>query len=126
MTFEEWFEKKWEPWIPYGVGKGYEIQSWGRDDEGHAFISTRMKCLIKEGFEAGLNEGRPKWHFLSDGDYPPSRELVLVLADWFGEKRFTVDYWDAKEEGWGRTQCPLAWQPFDTSVEDKIENERTD
>ena len=40
--------------------------------------SGNNDCTI-EAFLAGLKAGRPKWHKVADGDYPPE-EFYLVLG----------------------------------------------
>lgn len=46
-------------------------------DKSHAYRLGRY-----EGFLAGLNEGRLKWHKVADGDLPPEdTDVLALLAD---------------------------------------------
>ena len=69
------------------------------------------KCLCrtfaKNGFLAGLNEGKPKWHKVADGDLPKDENDVLVYSgeDW----RMCVGRYSPKYKAWETGCDTIAW-----------------
>ena len=67
----------------------------------------------KEGYLAGLKAGRPKWHKVADGDYPPCKRgnyTITVLTD-FGNIAYydyDLDCWIAKSSS-TEIDPPIAW-----------------
>ena len=69
---------------------------------------------VEEAYLAGLKAGRPKWHRVDDGDYPPCEKgnyySVNVLTD-----RGDIAYYNYDEESWvaepssAEIDPPIAW-----------------
>ena len=68
---------------------------------------------VKQAFLAGLKAGRPKWHKVSDGDYPPCERgnySINVLTD-----RGDIAYYNYDDESWiaepssAEIDPPKAW-----------------
>ena len=80
--------------------------------EGKIFMQDE-NTSYKDGFLAGLAEGRPKWHKVADGDYPPCEKgnyTINVLTD-----RGDIAYYNYFLECWvaetSSTEIdpPIAW-----------------
>lgn len=59
-------------------------------------MGVRKPC--KQAYLAGLKAGRPKWHKVSDGDYPPCERgncSINVLTD-----RGDIVYYNYDDESW--------------------------
>jgi hypothetical protein len=72
-----------------------------------------IKEYIKQAFLAGLKAGRPKWHKVADGYYPPCEKgnyTINVLTD-CGD----IAYYDYNDDCWiaepssAEIDPPIAW-----------------
>ena len=72
-----------------------------------------VKRPCKEAYLAGLMEGKPKWHKVADGDYPPCEKgnyTINVLTD-----RGDIAYYNYDMECWvaepssAEIDPPVAW-----------------
>lgn len=78
-------------------------------EEGEGFSRTQMQ----QAFLAGLKAGRPEWHKVADGDYPPCEKgnySINVLTD-SGD----IAYYDYDDGCWAEEPAsveidpPIAW-----------------
>lgn len=79
------------------------------------YCKEKCECwtFAKNGLLAGLKAGRPKWHKVADGDYPPCEKgnyTINVLTD-----REDIAYYDYNENCWVaepssvEIDSPIAW-----------------
>ena len=76
--------------------------------------SPSTQRAIKQAYLAGVKAGRPKWHKVADGDYPPCKKSnyysVNALTD-----RGEIAYYNYDEECWVAEPAsvgidpPVAW-----------------
>lgn len=73
----------------------------------------RRRCDYVSNYLDGFAEGKPKWHKVADGDYPPyerGNSSINVLTD-FGD----IAYYNYDEECWVaepvsvEIDSPVAW-----------------
>lgn len=96
MTDEEMAEEKAEEYADW---------FWG--------ASPSARRAIKQAYLAGVKAGRPKWHKVADGDYPPCERgnyTINVLTD-CGD----IAYYNYEDECWvvepssAEIDPPVAW-----------------
>ena len=91
-----------------------EVCSYCRDPQ---FCQGIDNCYdlatIKEHFFAGLKAGKPKWHKVADGDYPPCEKgncTINVLTDCgdIAYYNYDDDCWVAEPTS-AEIDPPIAW-----------------
>lgn len=80
--------------------------------EGKIFMQDE-NTSYKDGFLAGLEAGKPKWHKVTDGDYPPCKEdnyTINVLTDRgdIAYYNYDLDYWVAEPSS-AEIDPPISW-----------------
>ena len=90
------------------MAETYAVENWEHCEEGQ----TDYKVL-KQAYLAGLKAGRPKWHKVADGDYPPCEKgnyTINVLTD-----KGDIAYYSYDDECWivepssAEIDSPDAW-----------------
>ena len=90
------------------MAKEYSTENWEYYEEGQ----NDSKAL-KQAYLAGLKAGKPKWHKVADGDYPPLEKdgfSINIFTD-RGEIAYynhDFDYWIA-EPASVEIDPPVAW-----------------
>ena len=79
---------------------------------GKIFMQDENTCY-KDGFLTGLAEGRPKWHSVADGDYPPCERgnySINVLTDCgdIAYYNYDMECWVAEPSN-AEIDPPVAW-----------------
>ena len=75
-------------------------------------MGVRRPC--KEAYLDGLKAGKPKWHMVADGDYPPCERgnyySINVLTDRgdFAYYNYDLDCWIAEPSS-AEIDPPVAW-----------------
>ena len=105
FTFEEWERD-------YNVGRPVEPCSASENAEQWAKIAFFMEHNLQQAYETGYQNCMKDygWHYLKDGDMPPSddKEYLFYLAS-KGERGMVVsDTWDRKRNN----QYVIAWAEF--------------
>lgn len=87
------------------------VEQW-LDERYLKYMGVRRPC--KEAYLSGLKAGRPKWHKIDDGDYPPCERgnyySINVLTD-SGD----IAYYNYEDECWvvepssAEIDPPVAW-----------------
>lgn len=89
---------------------------------GTSMYNPQIEHYCKEAFLAGLKEGKPKWHKITDGDYPPYEKgyyTVNVLTN-YGD----IAYYDYNEGCWiaepssVEIDPPIAWCEISKYIEE--------
>ena len=91
-----------------------EINKIFVDESEEVYVrASTLKQIIKNSHLKGLAEGKPKWHKVADGDYPPcpiGNCTISVLTD-SGD----IAYYNYDEECWVaepasvEIDTPVAW-----------------
>lgn len=83
----------------------------------HSYTGGRIGYFAsgycKKSYLAGLKAGRPQWHKIADGDYPPYEEgnyTISVLTDKGNIAYYSYNYdcW-IEEPSSGEIDPPIAW-----------------
>ncbi len=77
---------------------------------------------LKQAFLAGFKTGRPQWHKIADGDYPPCEKgnyTISVLTDKGDIAYYSYNYdcWIAEPSS-GEIDPPIAWCEIPTYKEE--------
>lgn len=49
-----------------------------KSEKGYSGLSFQE--FWEEGYKKGLAEGKPKWHKVADGDYPPCKKAIIIVS----------------------------------------------
>lgn len=88
----------------------YEV---AKRENGAEYAKKVSSVTIKQAYSDGLKDGRPKWHKVADGNYPPCDKgnySINVLAD-YGD----IVYYNYDEDCWvveplsTEIDPPIAW-----------------
>ena len=89
----------------------YDLIQCGDSEEQDLRLYVEIK--FKQAYLDGLAEGKPKWHKIADGDYPPCEKgncTINILTD-----RGNIAYYNYDEECWvaepssAEINPPVAW-----------------
>ena len=101
-------EEKWEEWRNANA----EIQkTYGKSV--HKHIIWYQGADRRKAFLDGLAEGKPKWHKVADGDYPPCEKdnctinVLTNLGD-IAYYNYTLECWVAEPSS-AEIDPPIAW-----------------
>lgn len=102
MTDEEMAEE----YVCNKADKGnFDLEQFGK-----AYFT---ESSMKQAYLAGLKAGRPKWHKVADGDYPPCEKgnyTINVLTDCgdIAYYNYSLDCWIAEPSS-AEIDPPIAW-----------------